>query len=49
VFLSEIEAFLRTDTKPAPAIVANLSARELDVLEFVSQGLTNEATPAACA
>jgi pimeloyl-ACP methyl ester carboxylesterase/DNA-binding CsgD family transcriptional regulator len=43
VFLSEIEAFLRTDPKPGPAIVANLSARELEVLELVSQGLTNEA------
>lgn len=43
-FLSEIEAFLATDTKPGPPImVARLSARELEVLELVSQGLTNEA------
>jgi len=44
VFLSEIEAFVGTGTRPGPAIaVAGLSARELEVLEFVSQGLTNEA------
>jgi pimeloyl-ACP methyl ester carboxylesterase/DNA-binding CsgD family transcriptional regulator len=44
VFLSEIEAFLGTGTKPGPAIaVTDLSARELEVLGLVSQGLTNEA------
>ncbi len=43
-FLSEIEAFLGTDTKPGhPIAVAGLSARELEVLKFVSQGLTNDA------
>jgi DNA-binding NarL/FixJ family response regulator len=44
VFLSEIGAFLGTDTKPSPPIaIARLSPRELEVLELVSQGLTNEA------
>jgi pimeloyl-ACP methyl ester carboxylesterase/DNA-binding CsgD family transcriptional regulator len=44
VFLSEIEAFLGTGTRPGPAIaVTDLSARELEVLGLVSQGLTNEA------
>jgi pimeloyl-ACP methyl ester carboxylesterase/DNA-binding CsgD family transcriptional regulator len=44
VLLSEIEAFLGTDTRPGPPIaVATLSARELEVLELVSQGLTNRA------
>src|SRR5690348_15445951 len=44
VFLSEIAAFLGTDSKPGPPIaVADLSARELEVLELVSAGLTNEA------
>ena len=43
-FLSEIGAFLGTDTKPGhPIAVAGLSARELEVLKFVSQGLTNDA------
>jgi pimeloyl-ACP methyl ester carboxylesterase/DNA-binding CsgD family transcriptional regulator len=43
-FLSEIAAFLGTDTKPSPSIaVANLSARELQVIQLVSEGLTNEA------
>ena len=43
-FLSEIEAFLGTDTKPGPPVaVADLSAREFEVLELASQGLTNEA------
>jgi len=42
-FCSEIGAFLGTDTKPGPPIaVAGLSARELEVLKFVSQGLTND-------
>jgi DNA-binding NarL/FixJ family response regulator len=44
VFLSEVEAFLDTDTKTSPPrAVTHLSARELEVLELVSQGLTNEA------
>ena len=44
VFLSEIEAFLGPDTEPRPAIaVTDLSTRELEVLELVSRGLTNEA------
>ncbi len=43
-FLSEIEAFLGTDAKPRPPVaVGDLSARELEVLELASQGLTNEA------
>ena len=43
-FLSEIEAFLGTDSKPGlPVAVADISAREFEVLELVSQGLTNEA------
>ena len=44
VFRSEIEAFLGTDTQPSPPMTAaRLSGRELEVLELVSQGLTNEA------
>jgi pimeloyl-ACP methyl ester carboxylesterase/DNA-binding CsgD family transcriptional regulator len=44
VFRSEIEAFLGPDTQPIPPIaVAHLSGRELEVLELVSEGLTNEA------
>ena len=44
VFLSEIGAFLGTGSKPGPAVaVSDLSVRELEVLELVSQGLTNEA------
>ena len=43
VFLSEIEAFLGTDTRPGlPTAVAGLSARELEVLRLVSEGLTNQ-------
>ena len=43
VFLSEIEAFLGTDTRPGlPIAVAGLSARELEVLRLVSEGLTNQ-------
>jgi pimeloyl-ACP methyl ester carboxylesterase/DNA-binding CsgD family transcriptional regulator len=43
VFLSEIEAFLGTDSKPAPPLaVGDLSTRELEVLELVAAGLTNE-------
>ena len=44
VFRSEIEAFLGADTQPSPPIGAgHLSGRELEVLELVSEGLTNEA------
>ena len=44
VFLSGIQAFLGTNAKPCPPIaVTDLSARELEVLELVSQGLTNRA------
>jgi pimeloyl-ACP methyl ester carboxylesterase/DNA-binding CsgD family transcriptional regulator len=43
-FLSEIEAFLGTDSKPRPPMaVADLSVREREVLELVAAGLTNEA------
>jgi pimeloyl-ACP methyl ester carboxylesterase/DNA-binding CsgD family transcriptional regulator len=43
-FLSEIQAFLGTDSKPGPpTTVAELSARELEVLQLVAAGLTNEA------
>jgi pimeloyl-ACP methyl ester carboxylesterase len=43
-FLSETAAFLGTDTRPSPSIAgADLSARELQVVELVSTGLTNEA------
>ena len=44
VFRSEFEAFLGTDTQPSPPVAAaHLSGRELEVLELVSEGLTNEA------
>ena len=44
VFRSEIEAFLGPDTQPSPPItVTRLSGRQLEVLELVSEGLTNEA------
>jgi DNA-binding NarL/FixJ family response regulator len=43
VFLAEIEAFLGTDTRPGlPVNAAGLSARELEVLRLVSEGLTNQ-------
>jgi DNA-binding NarL/FixJ family response regulator len=43
-FLAEIAAFLGTDTKPSASIAAaDLSARELQVIQLVSEGLTNEA------
>src|SRR5256884_6608293 len=43
VFRSEIEAFLGTDTRSVlPISVAGLSARELEVLRLVSEGLTNQ-------
>jgi RNA polymerase sigma factor (sigma-70 family) len=42
-FLSETEAFLGTDSRPGlPTAFADLSARELEVLELVAAGLTNE-------
>jgi hypothetical protein len=48
--LSEIEAFLGTDTKPGPPIaVTDLSARELEVLELVSRASRTRRSPAACA
>jgi len=44
MFRSEIEAFLGPDTQPSPPIaVAHLSGRQLEVLELVSEGQTNEA------
>ena len=44
VFLSELESFLGAATEPgAPIAAGRLSTRELEVLELVSQGLTNEA------
>jgi pimeloyl-ACP methyl ester carboxylesterase/DNA-binding CsgD family transcriptional regulator len=43
-FLAEIAAFLGTGTRPSPSIAgADLSARELQVIRLVSEGLTNEA------
>ena len=43
-FVSELYAFLGTGpTAPAPAEIAALSRRELEVLELVAAGLTNEA------
>jgi pimeloyl-ACP methyl ester carboxylesterase/DNA-binding CsgD family transcriptional regulator len=43
-FLAEIAAFLGTGTRPSPSITgAGLSARELQVIQLVSEGLTNEA------
>jgi pimeloyl-ACP methyl ester carboxylesterase/DNA-binding CsgD family transcriptional regulator len=47
VFLSELEAFLGTHSKPAPPLaVGELSAREVEVLELVAAGMTNEAIAA---
>ena len=44
VFRFEIEAFLGTDTQPSPRSPSSaFSGRELEVLELVSEGLTNEA------
>ena len=44
MFLSELESFLGAATEPgAPIAAGRLSTRELEVLELVSQGLTNEA------
>jgi pimeloyl-ACP methyl ester carboxylesterase/DNA-binding CsgD family transcriptional regulator len=42
-FLSELHAFLGTERAPARIAVQDLSARELEVLELVAAGLTNEA------
>src|SRR5690348_10424318 len=43
VFLAEIEAFLGAEARPAlPIAAAGLSARELEVLRLVSEGLTNQ-------
>jgi alpha/beta hydrolase family protein/regulatory LuxR family protein len=48
VFLSEIEAFLGTDARSGlPIGAAGLTARELEVLRLVSEGLTNQSI-AAC-
>jgi pimeloyl-ACP methyl ester carboxylesterase/DNA-binding CsgD family transcriptional regulator len=41
-FLDELHGFLGTTPGAAPAVVHNLSARELDVLALVAQGLSNE-------
>jgi pimeloyl-ACP methyl ester carboxylesterase/DNA-binding CsgD family transcriptional regulator len=43
MFLAEIDAFLGTERSNAPGGVNELSARELEVLECVAAGLTNEA------
>jgi pimeloyl-ACP methyl ester carboxylesterase/DNA-binding CsgD family transcriptional regulator len=42
-FRSELRAFLGTEPAPAGTDVTTLSPRELDVLELVAAGLTNEA------
>jgi DNA-binding NarL/FixJ family response regulator len=43
VFVSETEAFLGAEARSAlPVAGADLSARELQVLRLVSQGLTNQ-------
>jgi RNA polymerase sigma factor (sigma-70 family) len=42
-FISETESFLGTDSRPGlPTAFADLSTRELEVLELVAAGLTNE-------
>jgi len=41
-FLSEVHAFLGTAPTPTSATIDNLSRRELEVLELVAAGLTNE-------
>ena len=41
-FLSEVHAFLGNVRTPTRATVDNLSRRELEVLELVSAGLSNE-------
>jgi DNA-binding NarL/FixJ family response regulator len=46
-FVSELEAFLHTDSRLRPPVaVDDLSVRELEVLELVASGLTNEAIAA---
>jgi DNA-binding CsgD family transcriptional regulator len=42
-FLSELHAFLGTEPAPAETSLGALSLRELDVLELVAAGSTNEA------
>ena len=42
-FLSELRAFLGTEPAAGRPLSSDLSARELDVLELVAEGLTNEA------
>jgi pimeloyl-ACP methyl ester carboxylesterase/DNA-binding CsgD family transcriptional regulator len=42
-FLSELHAFLGTERVPARPMAGELSTRELEVLELVAAGLTNEA------
>jgi DNA-binding NarL/FixJ family response regulator len=43
-FLRELREFLGTPNVPAPsALLDDLSARELEVLELVAEGLTNQA------
>jgi pimeloyl-ACP methyl ester carboxylesterase/DNA-binding CsgD family transcriptional regulator len=43
LFLAELDAFLGTERPSASHTVGELSPRELEVLEFVAAGLTNEA------
>lgn len=42
-FLAELRAFLGTEPARLPPLTTTLSPRELDVLELVAAGLTNEA------
>jgi DNA-binding CsgD family transcriptional regulator len=43
MLLAEVDAFLGTERPTAPSRVDQLSPRELEVLELVAAGLTNEA------
>jgi pimeloyl-ACP methyl ester carboxylesterase/DNA-binding CsgD family transcriptional regulator len=43
VFVNELRSFIGTEPAPTAADVETLSPRELDVLELVAAGLTNEA------
>ena len=43
ILLAEVDAFLGTERPTAPSMVDQLSPRELEVLELVAAGLTNEA------
>jgi DNA-binding NarL/FixJ family response regulator len=43
MLLAEVDAFLGTERPTAPSMVDQLSPRELEVLELVAAGLTNEA------